>query len=52
MLHPEGPTNYRPNPQDVITAARKYVALGRRSYYYLGGGAWNIGDPPRTSASV
>ena len=29
-------------PQDAITAARKYVSLGRRSYFMLGPGSWNI----------
>jgi len=29
-------------PQDVIDDSRRYVLLGKRSYFYLGGGAWNI----------
>ena len=29
-------------PQDVVNAARRYVALGRRSYFMLGPKAWNI----------
>ena len=34
-------------PQDVINDARRYVLLGKRSYFYLGGGAWNIQVMPQ-----